>query len=506
MSSGKVILAGAGPGDPGLLTLRAAQALRDADVLLYDALASDAIVAMAPPRCERIFVGKRGGNHAMPQEEIETLMLAKAREGKTVVRLKGGDPFVFGRGGEEAQTLSRAGIPFEIVPGITSAIAAPAYAGIPVTHRDYNVAFTVATGHEDPTKTTSTLDWARLADPHQTLVLLMAMGNLREIAVKLQQHGLPGHRPVAVIREGTRPEQTTLVATLETVADEVERAGIGAPSIVIIGDVVRLRDELRWFDRGPLFGKRILITRPANQQAEISAALRALGAEPVCAPVIEIAEPSDSAEALGVLNDLHLFGWIAFTSANGVDAFFRNLHDAGKDARVIGPARVIAIGPGTARALREYGILADAVPQRYIAEEVAATLLPLTQPGERILIYRAEVAREELVTALADARREPRVVAAYSTRTARVEGFAGRVASCDVVTFTSASTVNGFVENSGGAGAAQELLRGKTVACIGPVTAQVARSAGFDVSVVAEEFTAAGLVEALLRNAQAAPA
>jgi len=506
MSSGRVILAGAGPGDPGLLTLRAAEALRQADVLLYDALASDAIVAMATPACEKIFVGKRGGNHAMPQDDIEALMVRKAREGKIVVRLKGGDPFVFGRGGEEAQTLARERIPFEIVPGITSAVAAPAYAGIPVTHRDHNVAFTVATGHEDPTKGESTLDWARLADPHQTLVLLMAMGNLREITARLRANGLPDDRPVAVIRDGTRPEQTTLVATLATIADEVERAEIGAPSIVVIGDVVALREQLRWFDRGPLFGKRVLVTRPAHQQCEIAAALRALGAEPVCIPTIEIFEPQAGGDAVDVLNDLKLYGWIVFTSANGVEAFFRNLHESGKDARAIGTGRVAAIGPGTARALHDRGIVADLIPARYIAEEVAAALLPLTQSGERILIYRAEVAREELIDALRDSQREPRVVAAYATRTAHAGDFAQRVAACDILTFTSASTVNGFVENAGGQPAARELVRGKLVACIGPVTAAAATSAGMNVAVVAEEFTAQGLVEALVRHAETAPA
>ncbi|MBV9270094.1 MAG: uroporphyrinogen-III C-methyltransferase [Candidatus Eremiobacteraeota bacterium] len=505
MSSGRVILTGAGPGDPGLLTLRAAEALRKADVLLYDALASDAIVSMAPPHCEKVFVGKRGGNHAMHQDDIEALMVRKARDGKTVVRLKGGDPFVFARGGEEAQTLVRESIPFEVVPGVTSAIAAPAYAGIPVTHRDFNVAFTVATGHEDPVKAHSTLDWTKLADPHQTLVLLMAMANLREIAAQLRANGLPADRPVAVIREGTRPQQITAVGTLETIADEVERAGIGAPAIVIIGDVVRLRDELRWFDRAPLFGKRVLVTRPAHQQEEFAAALRAFGAEPISLPMIEITEAQDPTEALDILNDLKLFGWIVFTSANGVDVFFRNLHESRKDARAIGTSRVAAIGPATADRLRAYGIVADLIPPHYIAEEIAAALLPLTQQGERILIYRAEVAREELVESLRNAQREPRVVAAYATRSSRAENFLERVQACDVITFTSASTVNGFVQNAGDETAARNAARGKIIACIGPVTAAAAHAAGLEVAVVADEFTSCGLIEALLRHCETAP-
>lgn len=499
-SKGFVSLVGAGPGDPGLLTLRAARALETADVLLYDALASDATLALVNPHAEKIFVGKRGGNHAMAQGEIEALMIRKAHEGKRIVRLKGGDPFVFGRGGEEAQTLAASGVPFEIVPGITSAIAAPAYAGIPVTHRDCNVAFTVVTGHEDPTKPESTLDWSRLADPHQTLVLLMAMGNLDEIVAKLRAHGLPADRPVAVIREGTRPTQVTVVATLETVSEEVKRAGIGAPSIVIVGDVVNLREEIRWFDRGPLFGKRVLVTRPAHQSAGFAQSLWALGAHPVLAPTIEIVPPSDEREAVDALNDLRLYGWIVFTSANGVDAFFRNLRALGKDARAIGTARIAAIGPKTAAALAARGIDADVVPARYVAEEIAHALLPLTIPGERILIYRAEVAREELVTLLTAQGREVRVVGAYATRTAHVEHFDRLVESCDIVTFTSASTVTGFVENAGGTQRAQDLLEGKTVACIGPITAAAARENGLDVAIEAADYTVEGLVDALLRE------
>ena len=297
---GKVFLVGAGPGDPGLLTLRAAHALANAEVLLYDALASDPTAAMVPAQCERIFVGKRGGNHALPQAEIEALIVRKAREGKRVVRLKGGDPFVFGRGAEEAQVLRAAGIPFEIIPGISSAIAAPAYAGIPVTHRDHNTAFTVATGHEDPTKPGSTLDWAKLADPHRTLVLLMAMGNLEAIARKLIGHGLSPATPAAVIQDGTRPTQRSVVGTLATIADDARRKGLHAPAIVVIGGVVSVREQVAWFDTGALFGKRVLVTRPAHQAEHFAQALYRSAEPTLCEIGLDLGEQSRNTPGRGL--------------------------------------------------------------------------------------------------------------------------------------------------------------------------------------------------------------
>ncbi len=446
MNSGTVSLVGAGPGDPGLLTLRAAAALQRADVLLYDALASDAVVAMVPASCECIFVGKRGANHAMPQSEIEALMMRKARQGKTVVRLKGGDPFVFGRGGEEAQTLREAGIPFEIVPGITSAIAAPAYAGIPVTHREFNTAFTVLTGHEDPAKSSSTIDWAKLADPHRTLVLLMAMGNLDTIAHTLVDHGLSTETPVAVIQDGTRPTQRTAVGTLSTIADVARTGGLEAPAIVVVGDVVTLRDELRWFDRTPLFGKRVLVTRPAHQAEQFANALYARGVEPILASTIAIVPPDDIHAAHREIDRLAEYAWLVFTSQNGVDAFFDRLNSLDADARYIGKTRVAAIGEKTAERLRENGVRADIIPAAYISEEVARTLIEATNDGDRILIYRAQEARDVLPEMLEDAGRVPTVVATYKTVFDADPQFAEKVARADILTFTSASTVRGFVE------------------------------------------------------------
>ena len=495
-STGSVSLVGAGPGDPGLLTLRAAAALRGADVLLYDALASDPIVALVPETCETIYVGKRGGSHAMAQGDIEALMIEKARQGKRVVRLKGGDPFVFGRGGEEAQRLAAADVAFEIVPGISSAIAVPAYAGIPVTHRDFNTAFTVATGHEDPTKPGSTLVWQKLADPHQTLVLLMAMGNLTEIVARLRSHGLPGDRGVAVVSDGTLPSQRTLIATLDTVAADVAAAGIGAPAIVVVGDVVRLRNEIAWYDRQPLFGKRVLITRPARQQHEFAEALIARGAQPIFAPTIAIVEPPDPLAAREAAKAAPEYAWVVFTSQNGVERFFSDLRALGKDARHFGTTRVAAIGPRTAGALRRYGVHADLVARSYVSEELAADLHRIAEPGSAMLLYRATEARDTLYDLLRSTF-TVRECAAYSLESVRDPTLAGKTAGADILTFTSAGTVRGFVSNFADAQTAIRATLGKIVACIGPVAAEGARENGLAVDVVAEEFTADGLLRAL---------
>ena len=497
MNSGRVVLVGAGPGDPGLLTLRAAQALASADVLLYDALASDPIVALAPMNCERVYVGKRGGAHEMPQTQIEELMIARAREGHIVVRLKGGDPFVFGRGGEEAQALHAAGIPFEIVPGVSSAIAAPAYAGIPVTHREINPVLTIATGHEDPTKAQSTIDWSKLADPHRTLVLLMAMGNLTNISARLIEHGLSANTPAAVIADGTRPTQRTVTGTLETIANEVQRAGLAAPAIVVIGEVVALRENLRWFDRMPLFGKRVLITRPAQQAQEFARALYARGVEPILASTIAIVPPDDVAAAHRAIDDLSSYRWVVFSSQNGVDAFFDRLAALDSDARYIGATKVAAIGSKTAERLREFGVRADLVPAAFVSEEIGRALMQATHTGDRILIYRAQEARDVLPQMLEDAGRAPTVVAAYKTIFDVDPEFAQKVRRADVLTFTSASTVRGYVELLGGAPAAREAARNKLIACIGPITAEAADESGLHVDVVADVFTTDGLLDAL---------
>jgi uroporphyrinogen III methyltransferase/synthase len=494
---GRVHLVGAGPGDPGLLTLRAAELLRGAEVLLYDALVSDSILALAPSRCERIFVGKRRGMQAMPQDAIARLMIEKAQDGKSVVRLKGGDPFIFGRGGEEGQALRAAGVDFDVAPGVSSALAAPAYAGIPLTHREFAAAFTVITGHEDPTKPASTLDWAKLADPARTLVLMMATASLGEIARQLMTHGLSGDTPVAVVQDGTRPTQRTITGTLHGIAEAAARMKVGSPAVVVVGEVVRLREELRWFDVGPLFGKRVLITRMGHQSSGFARALLERGAEPIVGPTIDI-QPADEPRAADeVLDALPSFAWIVFTSQNGVDAFFERLSARNADARAIGNARVAAIGEPTAQRLREHGICPDLVPSDFIGEAVARLIIATSHPGDRVLVYRAAEARDVLPRMLEESGRHPTVVAAYKTVVARDAEFQEKVARANVLTFTSASTVRGFValltERLAPAAAARE----KCVACIGPITAAAARDAGLHVDVVASTYTTQGLLDAL---------
>ena len=500
MPAGKVFLTGAGPGDPGLLTVRARDVLSDAGVLLYDALASNAVVALAPPGCERIYCGKRGGGESMPQAEIEKLMIAKAREGKRVVRLKGGDPFLFGRGGEEAQALHEAGIEFEIVPGISSALAAPAYAGIPVTHRDHNTVVTIVSGHEDPQKTASAIDWERLSDPKQTLIFLMAMSNLGDIAERLIQNGMPRSQPAAVVANGTRPEQRTLVGTLESIAGDARRADVSAPAIVVVGTVVGLRKQIAWFERSPLFGKRVLVTRPQEQQDQLARELLRAGAEPIFAPTIAIEAPDDPAAAERATLEPSKYDWIVFTSANGVGAFFKYLDARRDDARIFGGAKIAAIGLKTSQALLRRNVYADAIPHRYIAEDLADLLIASSRQGDKLLLYRAQETRDVLRERLEAAGRTVSDVAAYKTVFTDDSEFADKVSRSGVVTFTSASTVKGFVHNLGGPEAARSACAGKTIACIGPITADTARGAGLHVDVTAEEHTVEGLVRDLCRS------
>jgi uroporphyrinogen III methyltransferase/synthase len=477
------------------LTIKAKRAIEAADVLVYDYLAAEPIVQLAPATCERIYVGKKAKEHTLEQEDINALLIRLARDGKNVVRLKGGDPFVFGRGGEEAQELHAAQIAFEIVPGITSGIAAPAYAGIPVTHRNCNTAVTFITGHEDVAKELSTLDWKQLASPHQTLVLYMAMGNLRTIAGELIRHGLPPQTPVAIIREGTKPAQQTLTGTLETIADEVDRARLGPPAIAVVGEVVRLREELRWYDRLPLFGKTVLITRAAESSAEFAARLWDAGAQPVMAPLIRIVPPENREAASTAVKRARDYAWIVFSSRNGVDAFWEELERTGGDARRLGDAKVAAIGPKTAEVLRQRGVLADFIPSRFISEGVAEGLLQRTTAGDRVLLFRAQEARDALPAALSSAGRDVEVVAAYRAVRAEVPDLADRVERSDILTFTSAGIVRSFAAQLHDPIAA---ARGKTIACIGPITADAAKAVGLDVNIVAEDFTTEGLARALL--------
>lgn len=502
--SARVTLVGAGPGDPALLTLGGAQALRDADVVLYDALVAPAILALAAPASERIYVGKRAGEHAMTQREIETLMIEKAREGKHVVRLKGGDPFVFGRGAEEASALADAGVEFRIVPGVTSAVAGPAYAGIPLTHRGYASSFVVATGHEDPAKPHSSVDWDALARA-QTLVLLMGVERLGAIAQRLVEHGMAASTPAAVVADATRPSQRCVVGTIGSIAADAQEAGIEAPAILVAGSVVTLRETLQWFERAPLFGKRVLVTRPAGRGANrIAARLAALGAHAVLAPTVQIGPPDDASALVRESARAAQYAWTVFLSQNGVEAFFAQLARDGKDSRAFAGTRIAAIGGKTAEALAAFGIRAELVSGRSTSEDVVEDLLERTARGDRVLVIAAQENRDIVRSVLAENGRVPTTVAAYKTSVVADPEFARKVEPCDILTFTSASTVLGFATLLGGSEAAAAAARGKSVACIGPITACAAEEIGLRVDVVPEAFTTEALVEAL--EARAAPA
>ncbi len=501
--AGMVYLVGAGPGDYRLISMKAVDCLKMADVVVYDRLADDRILRWAPAEAEYIYVGKASSNHTMKQEDINQLLVDKAKEGKCVVRLKGGDPFVFGRGGEEGLLLRQNNLPFEIVPGITSAISVPAYAGIPVTHRAVATSFAVVTGHEDPTKGESNMRWEHLAMGVDTLVFLMGVANLPHITSKLIENGRSADTPAAVIRWGTKPEQRTLITTVGKAAEDVAKNCIKPPAIFIVGEVVKLRDSLQWFDnlaQRPLFGKRILVTRARSQASKLTAKLENLGAEVIEVPAITITDPADLYaaldQAIGQLQDYH---WVMFTSANGVKHFFARLLQAGKDARALGYAKIAAIGSATAAELKKYGLVADVVPGEYRAEGIIEAMKGKLPPHAKILLPRAEEAREILPEKLREMGAEVEVVSAYRTVCAAADGEAltselneGRI---DMVTFTSSSTVKNLVNIIGSA----DVLNGVKTACIGPVTADTAKSMGIEPDIIAKEYTIDGLVEAICK-------
>jgi uroporphyrinogen III methyltransferase/synthase len=480
-----VYLVGAGPGDPGLITLRGADLLRGADVVVYDRLVHPSLVDLAPSGAERVYVGKAPGEAEIDQAAINDLLVERGRDTGTVVRLKGGDPFVFGRGGEEAEALAAAGVRFEVVPGITSAVAAPAYAGVPVTHRGRSTHFTVVTGHEDPAKGAGHVDWEALARAGGTLVILMGAGRVAEIAERLVAGGRPADTPVAAVRHGTRPDQQTVRATLATVAD----ARVEAPAAIVVGEVAAL--DLAWFERRPLFGRRVVVTRAREQASGLRHRLEALGADVVEFPAIEI-EPIDFS-----VPDLDRYDWLVFTSANGVVAFFdRGLVPGGLDTRALAMLRVAAIGPGTAAALAARGVRADLVPARFVAEALVEAFPPPSRDGARVLLARAEQARDALPAGLRERGYEVDVLPVYRTVAAASDPDAldrVRRGGLDAITFTSSSTVTNFCNLFGDLPDPQPL-----VASIGPVTSKTALERGLRVDVEAEDHTIDGLVSALL--------
>jgi len=501
-ANGKVWLVGAGPGDPGLVTTDALEAVVRSDVLIYDRLVPRRLIKLALPETERIFVGKdptQQGGSGFSQQEINDLLIAKAREGKRVVRLKGGDPFVFGRGGEEAEALVAAGIPFEVVSGVSSALAAPAYAGIPVTHRRLASSFTVVTGHEDPDKPESAVDWQRIAKSADTLVILMGGANLGDIMELLVEGGRAPDEPVAVIRWGTTPAQQVVVGTVGDVAERVAEAELTPPLVTVVGPVVGLREKLRWFDNRPLFGKRVVVTRAREQAFAMTHALTKAGAEPIELPAIEIVPRVDRKALRQALDRLGAaeYDWLVFSSANGVDIFFDRLRRQTKDARALGRARVCAIGPVTAAALARHGVIADVVPERFIAEGMVEALSERDMMGKRLLWPRARGGRRTPVVALERLGAQVDELPLYSAAVPKqvdAEAMARlRAGEVDIVTFASPSAVRNLLKMLGDA----SLLEKPLIACIGPVTARAARRAGLRVDVEASEHTVEGLLAAL---------
>ncbi|MBN1534969.1 MAG: uroporphyrinogen-III C-methyltransferase [Spirochaetes bacterium] len=499
--SGKVYLVGSGPGDERLITVGAVEALRRADVVIYDNLINESLLGLYCSReCELLYVGKSGKEHTLEQDEINELIVAKARSHEVVVRLKGGDPFIFGRGGEEAMHLRSHGIDYEVICGISSAYAVPAYAGIPVTHRGYSSSVAFITGHEDPTKDKSDINWEKLATGVQTLVFLMGVKNIPLIMEQLTKHGRDRSTPVAVIQNGTYPAQKTVTGTVATIAEIVTREKIAPPSIVVVGEVVSLREELNWFETRPLFGRTIVVTRSRDQASVLVEKLRALGAGVMEMPAILIEGPEDPAALEDCIRGIGRYQWIIFTSANGVTHFFARLTALGLDARALAERRICAIGPATAAALESRGIRPDHMPAKFVSTEVVRELSELGEvAGKSFLLPRADIApdtmREDLL-ALGASRVDD--IAAY--RTVAVEyGGANPLAEAgdiDLVTFTSSSTVRNFMR------AVRETPHLKGIPCvaIGPVTAEAARREGCNVVAVADEYTIDGLVAAVLRH------
>lgn len=509
MPRGRVHLLGAGPGDPELVTEKAKRRLGQADLVLYDALVHPDLLRLCRPDAEKVFVGKRGGRATERQDAINARMIDAARAGKTVARLKGGDPYLFGRGSEEAEALAAAGVEFEVVPGVPSPLAATAYAGLSLTHRFLGSSIAFVTAAESPEKDRSSHDWTKLATATETVVFFMALGRLPALMKLLVEHGRSASTPAAVIEKGSLASQRTIVGTVGDIASLAE--GMGTPALVVVGEVVRLRESLRWFDTKPLFGKRVLVTRPEGEgQDRFAMLLRDEGAEPVLAPAIRI-EPGDTAALTTAISELASYGYVVFTSANGVRAFFAAIDRAGRDSRALGASVVVAIGPATAEALRTRGVRADVVPAEFRGEAAAAAVLAHAGGrirGMRVLLPRAEIAREVLPDTLRAAGAVVDVVAAYRNVHPSAADHAELAAlvrdrRVDVVTLTAPSTLESLLGALGEGGA--EALGRVHVASIGPVTSAAAEKLGVRVDVTASEYTAEGLVAAL-RRFHSAPA
>lgn len=501
---GKVYLVGAGPGDAGLITVRGAEVLQTADVVVYDALVAPALLALAPASAERIYGGKRAAAHAIPQDDLNRLLVQKAKSGAVVVRLKGGDPYVFGRGGEEAQELAAEGVPFEVVPGVTSVTAALNYAGIPLTHRDHCSGFTVLTGHEDPEKPESALDYGLLAKLPGTKVILMGVERIGEISRRLIENGAPETTPAAMIQWGTTGRQKSVSATLGTLFEQARKAGIGTPAITVVGGVVSERDRLNWFENRPLHGRRIVVTRTREQASQLSVQFRELGADVLEVPTIRIAPPSDLESLVESIGGIGEYDWLVFTSPNGVTTFFDYFFKAFKDVRDLGNIRIAAVGPATAAKVAELHLQVDAMPAEYVASKVADAIGAVeTLENLRFLVVRAEVANPDLPRLLEDKGGIVDDVACYRTipETEDLNGAAASMleSGADWVTFTSASTVENFHARFDLPGLRRRFPSLRT-ATIGPETTKALKALGIEPDVEAKEHNIPGLVSAVLRS------
>ena len=499
-----VFLVGAGPGDPGMLTLRAKEIIETCDVMIYDYLANADFLKWCKPECEILYVGKKGGDHTLPQDKINDLIVDKARSGQRICRLKGGDPYVFGRGGEEGEELVEAGIDFEVVPGITAGVAAPAYAGIPVTHRDHTTSVCFITGHEDPTKSESGNNWAVYGQSNSTLVFYMGVGNLPMIAKNLMDNGRAADTPVALVRWGTRCNQTSFTSTLENVAAEAQRLEWKAPSIIVVGGVCSLHDKLAWFEKKPLLGKGVVVTRAREQASGLVNVLRGHGACVHEFPTIKVEHLNDYVDVETAILQLARYQWTIFTSVNGVKFFWEQLRLVGLDSRIFGGMQIAAIGPATADALRERGIEPDFVPDKYVAEHVVSGLLERGIRGADVLIPRAKKAREVLPRELKDAGCNVTVLPVYETRLVQASGdeIVAALDNGDIhyVTFTSSSTVENFFELVD-----PEVFRkypDVKIASIGPVTSETVKRFGFTPSLEPADYTIPGLVAELVADAE----
>lgn len=498
---GTVYLAGSGPGDPKLITVKALEKIREADAIIYDYLAGKEFIKEARPGAELIYVGKTGRNHAVEQIDINQILVKKALEHKCVVRLKGGDPYVFGRGAEEAEELVNAGIPFEVIPGVTSAVAAPAYAGIPVTHRDHASLVTFVTGHENPDKDQSSIDWENLAKNKGSLVFLMGVKNLEIITSSLINNGMSPDTPAALVRWGTTPDQSSFLSCLQLIAEESVKRSFKAPAVLVVGSVASLKPKLDWYEKKPLFGKKVMITRSREQSGKMAQRILGQGGKPLLFPTIQIKEPRDFTDLDLSISSASDYDWIIFTSVNGVDAFFSRFFATGHDIRELAGPKFGAIGPITADAIRKHGIKVELLAAQFVQEGVLDALRQKDILGNRFLIPRAEKARDILPEGIAGMGGSVRVVTAYRTDMpehadvkAVKESLANR--DVDIITFTSSSTVTHFMGLVGKEDAGN-LLEGVVVASIGPVTSRTIREFGLEPTLEASEYTIDGLLDAI---------